>query len=53
MVFMKRLFIAAALVLVAAARAHALPFIEDDYAKATALAKTKNLPIFVETWAPW
>ena len=34
--------------------AHAeLPFIEDDYAKATALAKAKNIPIFVETWAPW
>jgi hypothetical protein len=30
-----------------------LPFIEDDYGKAVARAKTKNLPIFVEAWAPW
>jgi hypothetical protein len=30
-----------------------LPFIEDDYAKAVARAKAKNVPIFVETWAPW
>ena len=30
-----------------------LPFIEDDYAKAAARAKAKNVPIFVETWAPW
>lgn len=30
-----------------------LPFIEDDFAKATAQAKAKNVPIFVETWAPW
>ena len=31
----------------------ALPFIENDYAKAVARAKTKNLPIFVDVWAPW
>ncbi|HUP62211.1 MAG TPA: hypothetical protein VNA69_17535 [Thermoanaerobaculia bacterium] len=31
----------------------ALRFIEDDYAKAAARAKAKNIPIFVETWAPW
>ena len=30
-----------------------LPFIEDDYPKAVARAKTKNVPIFVEAWAPW
>ncbi|HXI13894.1 MAG TPA: hypothetical protein VNM92_14800 [Thermoanaerobaculia bacterium] len=30
-----------------------LPWIENDYAKAVARAKTKNLPIFVEAWAPW
>ena len=30
-----------------------VPFIEDDYAKAVAQAKAKNVPIFVETWAPW
>jgi hypothetical protein len=36
----------------AAARS-ALPFIEDDYPKAMAEAKSKKLPVFVEAWAPW
>ncbi len=31
----------------------ALPFIEDDYAKALAEARTRQVPIFVEAWAPW
>ncbi|MFL5321019.1 MAG: hypothetical protein ACJ790_15265 [Myxococcaceae bacterium] len=31
----------------------ALPFIEDDYARAVTEAKTKKLPIFVDVWAPW
>jgi len=30
-----------------------LPFIQDDYGKALSLARAKNLPIFVEAWAPW
>jgi hypothetical protein len=30
-----------------------LPFIADDYGKALSQAKQKNLPIFVECWAPW
>jgi hypothetical protein len=30
-----------------------LPFIKDDYAKAVAEAKAKNVPIFVDAWAPW
>jgi hypothetical protein len=30
-----------------------LPFIENDYAKALARAKTKNVPLFVDAWAPW
>ena len=30
-----------------------LPFIEDDFQAALSEARTKNLPIFVETWAPW
>ncbi len=30
-----------------------LPFIEDDYARALAEAKTKGVPLFVDTWAPW
>jgi hypothetical protein len=31
----------------------ALPFIEDDYARALAEAKAKGVPLFVDTWAPW
>ena len=31
----------------------ALPFVEDDYARALAEAKTKAVPLFVEAWAPW
>lgn len=30
-----------------------LPFIENDYKKAVAEAKAKNVPLFVEAWAPW
>ena len=30
-----------------------LPFIENDYTKAIAQARTKNLPLFVDAWAPW
>ena len=30
-----------------------LPFIENDYSKALAQANAKNLPLFVEAWAPW
>jgi hypothetical protein len=44
------------LLLVAAAPAFAkevLPFIENDYAKALAEAKKRNVPIFVDAWAPW
>jgi len=33
--------------------AMALSFIENDYSKALALAKAKNLPIFADAWAPW
>ena len=31
----------------------ALPFIADDYAAALADARARNLPIFIESWAPW
>ncbi len=30
-----------------------LPFIDNDYAKAVARAKAKNVPIFADAWAPW
>ena len=31
----------------------ALPFIEDDYGRAVALARQQKVPIFVDAWAPW
>lgn len=49
-VFSWVLFLMAAAVSMAAAN---LPFINDDYAKAVSTAKQRNLPIFVEVWAPW
>jgi hypothetical protein len=30
-----------------------LPFINDDFQKALAQAKQRNVPLFVEVWAPW
>ena len=36
-----------------AASKKVLPFIEDDWDKALAEAKAKNVPIFIEAWAPW
>jgi len=30
-----------------------VPFIDNDYATAVSRAKAKNVPIFVEAWAPW
>ena len=30
-----------------------LPFIEDDYARGLAEARARNLPLFIEVWAPW
>ncbi len=29
------------------------PVVEDDWPRALALAKAKDLPIFVDGWAPW
>ncbi|HJQ37081.1 MAG TPA: hypothetical protein VKB93_08075 [Thermoanaerobaculia bacterium] len=49
---MRRLALFAILTL-AAVNARAVTFIEDNFTKATALAKSKNVPIFVEAWAPW
>ena len=37
---------------VLAAPREVLPWV-DDYSKAVAQARAKNLPIFVEAWAPW
>jgi hypothetical protein len=47
------LALAAALAVPAPASHQVLPWIEDDYPKALAEARAKNLPIFVENWAPW
>ena len=48
----------AALLALTSASAHApakmaLPFIENDYPRAVALAKARHVSIFVEAWAPW
>ncbi len=52
-----RLLLAAAAVSIfvaaSAERRSVLPFIADDYPGALARARAKNLPIFVEAWAPW
>ena len=47
--------LATAALLLALAPAHkpALPFIDDDYGKALAEARARNLPLFIEMWAPW
>jgi hypothetical protein len=37
----------------AKAPAKVLPFIHDDYARALAEARAKQVPLFVETWAAW
>jgi hypothetical protein len=37
----------------AASAATPLPFIPDDYPKGLAEGKLRNLPVFVEVWAPW
>ncbi|HVR37476.1 MAG TPA: hypothetical protein VMU84_00150 [Thermoanaerobaculia bacterium] len=50
---MKRTLLTALLAFAAISAYAKLPFIEDDYATAVARAKAKNVPIFVETWAPW
>jgi len=30
-----------------------LPFVEDDYAAALAQARARDVPLFIEAWAPW
>lgn len=50
---MKRLTAMALFALATLAARADLPFIENDYRRATAEAKAKNVPIFVEAWAPW
>jgi hypothetical protein len=37
----------------ASAATSVLPFIEDDYTKALAEARSRQVPLFIEAWAPW
>ncbi|MEO8216962.1 MAG: hypothetical protein ABI718_07760 [Acidobacteriota bacterium] len=30
-----------------------LPFVEDNYSAALQQARARNLPLFVDAWAPW
>ena len=50
---MRRLTLIALFALAALSARAELHFIENDYAKAIAQAKAKNVPLFVEAWAPW
>ncbi|HKR66779.1 MAG TPA: hypothetical protein VJZ00_23840 [Thermoanaerobaculia bacterium] len=50
---MKRTLPLALLVLSALAARADLPFVEDNYQRAVQEARAKNVPIFVEAWAPW
>jgi len=36
-----------------AAAGKSLPFLSDDYGAALAEARARQVPIFVEAWAPW
>ena len=53
MIVVGSVLLAVALASPPAAGPQVLPWIEDDYPKALAQARAKNLPIFVENWAPW
>jgi hypothetical protein len=30
-----------------------LPFLSDDYPKALTQARARDVPLFIEAWAPW
>ena len=36
-----------------AASGRPLPFLSDDYPAALAQARARQVPLFVEAWAPW
>jgi len=50
---MHALFLAVALSASQQPAQQRLPFIEDDYVAAVALAKKGKVPLFVDAWAPW
>lgn len=31
----------------------AVPFLDDDFTRAVALARQSKRPVFIEAWAPW
>ena len=45
--------LALALALPAAAATKGLPFVPDDYPRALADARARNVPLVVDVWAPW
>lgn len=49
---MRTLLVALALA-VATPAAGSLPFVVDDYARALADARARNVPLVVDVWAPW
>jgi hypothetical protein len=50
---MRKLLLLALLVATPAVAKEVLPFIDNNYSKALTDAKKRNVPIFVEAWAPW
>jgi hypothetical protein len=50
---MKKLLLLLLLTAVPAVAKEVLPFIDNNYSKALAEAKRKNVPMFVDAWAPW
>lgn len=41
------------LFLLFASAAGSLPWVENDYPRALAAAKSRHVPLFAEVWAPW
>lgn len=50
---MRSLLLALALAVAWPAAAGPLPFVADDYMKALADARARNVPLVVDVWAPW
>jgi hypothetical protein len=51
---MRSLLVALALaVATPAAPAGSLPFVADDYARALAEARARQVPLVIDVWAPW
>ena len=50
---MKKLLAVLLLTAAPALAKEVLPFIDNDYSKALAEAKRKNVPVFVDACAPW